>query len=64
MKLLARFHDRFIQTSTWESKSTPYIKKILDKYIKMAINMRMTLASSDEYQVYEDKTRFFIDLKK
>lgn len=30
----------------------------------MAINMRMTLASSDEYQVYEDKTRLFIDLKK
>ena len=45
MKLLARFHDRFIQASTWESKTTPYIKKILDKYIKMTINMRMILTS-------------------
>ena len=50
---MARFYDRFTQDSTWESKTTPNVRNLLDNYVEKTRNIRIILASSDEYQVYE-----------
>lgn len=61
---MARFQDRFIHATSWETNITSYIKKMLDKCFENVRNMRMIQANTNENQVYEGQARLCIDLEK
>ena len=64
LKLMDKFHGRFVQSTGWETKTTPYMRKLLDKSIKNGKNMRMILVSNVEYQVCDGQIKLCIDLDK
>jgi hypothetical protein len=50
---MARFHDRYAQAISWETKTTPCVRKLVDRSIEKARNMGIIPASSYEYNQTE-----------
>jgi hypothetical protein len=57
---MARFHDRYAQAISWERKTTPCVRKLVDRSIEKARNMGIIPASSYEY----NQTRVCVELDK
>lgn len=64
LKLMFRFHDRYIYVASWETHTTPYVRELLYRSIEKSRHMRMMTVSSNEYQVFDGQTKVCVDLEK
>jgi hypothetical protein len=49
LKLMSRFHDRFVKAISWETKTIIYVRKMLENAVGKSKNIRNNLVTSDEY---------------